>query len=38
MTQVKMATSTGFRPVTEELLQEVTRRIVEAFDPEKVIL
>lgn len=25
-------------PVTENLLQEITRRIVESFDPEKVIL
>jgi len=38
MTQVKTATSTRFRPVTEELLREVTKRIVEAFDPEKIIL
>jgi len=38
MIQVKPATSTRFRPVTEELLREVTKRIVEAFDPEKIIL
>jgi predicted nucleotidyltransferase len=25
-------------PVTEALLQEITRRIVESFDPEKVVL
>ena len=25
-------------PVTEDLLQEITKRIVESFDPEKVIL
>ncbi|MCR4406909.1 MAG: nucleotidyltransferase domain-containing protein [Anaerolineae bacterium] len=28
----------GFQPVTHELLQQVTRRIVEAFNPEKIIL
>ena len=31
-------TPTGFRPVTEELLKEITERIVEALAPEKVIL
>ena len=28
----------GFPPVTEERLQEVARRIVEAFAPERIIL
>ena len=31
-------TPIGFPPVTEERLQEVVRRIVEAFDPERIIL
>nr|HID12342.1 nucleotidyltransferase domain-containing protein [Anaerolineae bacterium] len=28
----------GFPPVTEERLQEMVQRIVEAFDPERIIL
>jgi predicted nucleotidyltransferase len=29
---------TGFQPVTDEILEEVTERIVAALEPEKVIL
>ncbi|HXF63008.1 MAG TPA: nucleotidyltransferase domain-containing protein [Caldilineaceae bacterium] len=35
---VKEAQSAYFLPVTEEILAEITRRIVEAVEPEKVIL
>ena len=36
--QRPLVAPTGFPPVTEERLQEVVRRIVEAFDPERIIL
>ncbi len=35
---VKEVSSPHFLPVTEEILAEITRRIVAAFDPEQVIL
>lgn len=35
---VKEISSPYFLPVTEEILAEITRRIVTALDPEKVIL
>lgn len=35
---VKEVSSPYFLPVTEEILAEITRRIVAALDPEKVIL
>ncbi len=35
---VKEVSSPHFLPVTEEILAEITRRIVAALDPEKVIL
>jgi predicted nucleotidyltransferase len=35
---VKEISSPYFLPVTEEILAEITRRIVAALDPEKVIL
>jgi predicted nucleotidyltransferase len=35
---VKEVSSSYFLPVTEEILAEITRRIVAARDPEKVIL
>lgn len=36
--QRSLVAPTGFRPVTEDRLREVVRRIVEAFDPERIIL
>jgi predicted nucleotidyltransferase len=36
--KVRSWTELGYQPITDELLQEITRKIVAAFDPEKVIL
>jgi predicted nucleotidyltransferase len=36
--QRSLVAPTSFRPVTEDRLREVVRRIVEAFDPERIIL
>jgi len=36
--QVKPNRSIGFSQVTEERLQEVVRRIVQEFDPQRVVL
>jgi predicted nucleotidyltransferase len=39
MTEKQQPTApTGFSPVTEARLQEIAQRIVEAFDPERIIL
>lgn len=36
--QVKSESSMGFSQVTEERLQEVVRRIVRAFDPQRIVI